>query len=108
MRGSLPAIDRDVVFPDGFVATEGDKIQDVGEMAKLSLHPHLAGGTQIDLSGKTDHSRSGQCSYPLYHAPKPWSGHLAPRYGYGIVSCGSNMSQLSPRRGDLSERHGTQ
>ena len=43
----------DVVFPDGFVATEGDKIQDVGEMAKLSLHPHLAGGTQIDLSGKT-------------------------------------------------------
>jgi imidazolonepropionase-like amidohydrolase len=44
---------REEVFPDGFVAIEGDKILDAGEMAKLSSHPHLAGETQIDLSAKT-------------------------------------------------------
>ena len=40
---------RDAVFPDGFLAIEGDKIQDVGKMATLSLHPHLAGSLE---SGK--------------------------------------------------------
>lgn len=41
------------VFPDGFVAVERDRILDAGEMAKLPSSPHLAGGTSIDLSGKT-------------------------------------------------------
>ncbi len=41
------------VLPDGFVAIEGDRIADVGEMTGLSSRTPLEGETRIDLSGKT-------------------------------------------------------
>ncbi len=44
---------KDEIFPDGFVAVEGDKIRGVGEMTKLSSLPRLTGGTRVDLSDKT-------------------------------------------------------